>query len=169
MDDLEASTIRTSRMGNYYFQQGEIAFKAMQEVHERLTSKQYELSDMFCAMLEASNMFSPIERWVQDRRNLPTQDLRDIHWRTNFRADFPPAVKKHVEDDHRVHDYNIRRGNANITQIGTGDELNKAMDNFEMCHWNRLVARDDFEDRKELIQAKQEADIQPVIWYQEWW
>lgn len=135
---------------NKWFYKGEAAYKEMQAVRMKTLEKQYELANMICAMLNESNVLSATEQWTQDRRALHTPDLREIHLEANDMSRFPKVLKFVTEDM-------ISRSDSDRSDWSQGgsealpsrqEKLQNAMNDFERCHWNRLVAKNEFAERR---------------------
>ena len=132
---------------------------------------QYELCSFLGRILEEGGFLpTEAEQWRQDRRFLSTNGLQDLHeWATKM-GYYPFAGDDQFRD-------RAGRGGGLATQQDSGrddtartdaarrkaDALKNAKEVFGMCHWNRRVARDDFERRAEHAQIRQQAAVEKFL------
>ena len=91
--------------------------------------------------------------WLAERQSLGPL-LRHIHMRINTRG-YPFAAQFHESEWERGDGGNDGEQNeADIRAEGGTDETRNALNNFDICHWNRAVAEQEFKDIRMLLRDR---------------
>lgn len=122
----------------------------------------FGLSQLLTRILQDSNLVGHEKaQWVDDRRALRSQGLRGIHqWATGIWRH--PFAQDHVFQDWRDRDaqHTAEHGREiHNTQAPNMDDIGSDIDEFELCHWNRRVARDAFENRQLHAEAREQNHV----------
>ena len=158
-----------------YFEAGEDAFRAIQQVRLRTIQNQYELANLLHESFVNAGLIDTLEQWQADRRGLQPLDLRGLHWRANLER-APQYLQDHVDRVWDRHDRCVSPNDDNDhdeKEEGprAGRKLVKAMDEFERCMWNRAIARDEFDHRRYLVDLAKEnyGPLEPVGEDMQWY
>ena len=119
----------------------------MHEYRAKALRNQHELCQFLHQMLEAGKFIpAETEQSIQDRRSFITRGLRMIH---QFSVDMEkfPFMRDHVGRDWQQENNRAAAASqpSNSEPVTVSTDLKAAIDDFERCHWNRRVAKDDFE------------------------
>jgi hypothetical protein len=127
---------------------------------------QFELSNMLCKVLEGSHLLlSPNEQWLADRRTLD-HHFKHMYRRVNLRR-FKFA-EDFVVNDWATNDDQSEGESSGELELD--NEMVSAVNGFELYHWNRMVARDDFNNRRGLGAERERAYLSamplpdPIAW-----
>lgn len=141
---------------NSHVQASQRCLQEMREVRSNTLEGQYDLCNTLHSIFQEAGMrASDTEQWKHDRREIQGQTLRDLHrWATEV-AKFPFA-QDYVLQDWKTQDQrrNTIADTGDIQEEDSDDALSEAINEFEMCHWNRRIARDDFERRREHAEMR---------------
>ena len=108
----------------------------------------FGLCNTFVQILEKAGFLgSTQEEWVQDRNFLPSWNFKDLH-SFAVKANEKPFLRDHLKKNWNA--ARQSRDDSSIDEESPNRELDDAIDEFELCFWNRRVAEDDFKHGREL-------------------
>jgi hypothetical protein len=109
------------------------------QVRKSITKAHYELANRLCSILEPVGLVQLAKRqWGNDRSSLWPEILR---WTHRMATSQHPFVARYIEEEWQENDEAYRLGER---KPYNDSEIRSAIDEYEVCHWNRRVAEQDF-------------------------
>lgn len=148
LDELIA---KTKQVHTAYIQEGKRIGEELQEERKRTLAQYFELGHLLRKQLEESNLLPrPNDQMIADRRSFGWH-VKHMYKRTNLER--YPFVDEFVTKDWEKREQGARQAENATPTVSTS--LASAINGYEVSHWNRMIARDDFEHRRELMDQRQ--------------